>query len=173
MFPEDDEAYNIWHNEIKIPPERIRRFGESDNFWPASAPSQAPTEFVARAAKSSIIRRPAAKWRSGTWCSRNSIAWATRRIICARCRSKNIDTGMGLDRTASMLQGVDTNFHIDILRPIVEAAAEVCHMKYDPNSETGRRLWRITDHVRGLHVRRFWDQGRRLTPIFSLVGMNS
>jgi alanyl-tRNA synthetase len=46
------------------------------------------------------------------------------------------------------MQGVDTNYHIDILRPLVEAAAEVCHRKYDPASDDGRRLRRIADHVR-------------------------
>ena len=49
---------------------------------------------------------------------------------------------------AAVMQGVDTNFHIDTLRPLVEAAAQVCKQKYDPNSDTGRRLRRIADHVR-------------------------
>jgi alanyl-tRNA synthetase len=62
--------------------------------------------------------------------------------------SKNIDTGMGLERTAATLQGVDSNYHIDILKPIVLAAAEVCGVKYDGQSDAGRRLRRITDHVR-------------------------
>ncbi len=62
--------------------------------------------------------------------------------------SKNIDTGMGLERMAAVLQGVDSNFHIDILRPLVEAAAEACHIRYDPADDTGRRLRRIADHVR-------------------------
>jgi alanyl-tRNA synthetase len=62
--------------------------------------------------------------------------------------SKNIDTGMGLERTAAVLQGASTNFHIDILKPIVDAAAEICGTKYDAASENGRRLRRIADHVR-------------------------
>src|SRR5690606_36460231 len=62
--------------------------------------------------------------------------------------SRNIDTGMGLERTAAVLQGVDSNFHIDTLLPIVEEAAEVCGMRYDPTSDAGRRLRRITDHAR-------------------------
>ena len=62
--------------------------------------------------------------------------------------SKNIDTGMGLERTAAVLQGVESNFHIDILRPLVEAAGEVCGVRYDPADENGRRLRRIADHVR-------------------------
>ncbi|MEI6241560.1 MAG: alanine--tRNA ligase, partial [Planctomycetia bacterium] len=62
--------------------------------------------------------------------------------------SRNIDTGMGLERTAAMLQGVDSNFHIDILRPLVEAVAEVCHKRYVPGDDDGRRMRRIADHVR-------------------------
>ena len=62
--------------------------------------------------------------------------------------SKNIDTGMGLERTVATLQGVPTNYHIDNLMPIVEAAAEVCGVKYELDSEAGRRCRRITDHVR-------------------------
>ncbi len=55
---------------------------------------------------------------------------------------------MGLERTASVLQNVATNFHIDVLQPIVEAAAEVCSVKYEYESDNGRRLRRITDHIR-------------------------
>src|SRR5262249_13721984 len=62
--------------------------------------------------------------------------------------SKNIDTGMGFERMASVLQCVETNYHIDILRPLVEAAGEVCDQKYEPESDSGRRLRRIADHVR-------------------------
>ncbi|MCG8449900.1 MAG: alanine--tRNA ligase, partial [Pirellulales bacterium] len=62
--------------------------------------------------------------------------------------SQNIDTGMGLERTAATLQGVPTNYHIDSLLPIVAAAAEVCGVPYELDSEEGRRCRRITDHVR-------------------------
>ncbi len=62
--------------------------------------------------------------------------------------SKNIDTGMGMERTASVLQNVPTNFHIDILFPIVQAAAEVVGRQYKYEDDDGRRLRRITDHVR-------------------------
>jgi alanyl-tRNA synthetase len=62
--------------------------------------------------------------------------------------SKNIDTGMGLERTASVLQGVPTNFHIDNLMPILQAAASVTGTPYEYASDNGRRLRRITDHIR-------------------------
>jgi alanyl-tRNA synthetase len=55
---------------------------------------------------------------------------------------------MGLERAAAVLQNVNTNFHIDILRPLVEAAAEICGVRYEPESESGRRLRRIADHIR-------------------------
>ena len=86
--------------------------------------------------------------KSGTWSSHSSIASATRPNNLRPLPSKNIDTGMGLERTAAVMQGVDTNYHIDILRPMVEAAGEVCGVSYDPASEHGRRLRRIADHVR-------------------------
>ena len=55
---------------------------------------------------------------------------------------------MGLERTCAMLQGVDSNFHIDILLPIVETVAETCKQKYVSSDDNGRRIRRITDHVR-------------------------
>ena len=66
--------------------------------------------------------------------------------------SKNIDTGMGLERMAAVMQGVDTNYHINTLRPLVEAAGEICGVKYNPSDDSGRRLRRIADHVRACTI---------------------
>ena len=55
---------------------------------------------------------------------------------------------MGLERAAACLQGVPTNYHIDTLKSVVQAAADVCGVTYQPETDTGRRLRRITDHVR-------------------------
>jgi alanyl-tRNA synthetase len=148
VYLDDDEAYDIWHDEIKLPAERIRRCGEEENFWPASAPSQGPDGVCGPC--SEIYYQPPKGKEVEIW---NLVFTQFNRVgpppnNLRPLPSKNIDTGMGLERTASTLQGVDTNFHIDILRPIVEAAAEVCRRKYDPQSDDGRRLRRITDHVR-------------------------
>jgi alanyl-tRNA synthetase len=148
VYLDDDEAYGIWNKEIKLSPDRIQRFGESDNFWPANAPSQGPDGVCGPC--SEIFYHPPTGGEVEIW---NLVFTQFNRVgpspnNLRPLPSKNIDTGMGLERTASMLQGVDTNFHIDILRPLVEAAGEVCGMKYDPASEQGRRLRRITDHVR-------------------------
>jgi alanyl-tRNA synthetase len=147
VYHDDDEAAEIWVNDIKLAPDRIERMGEDDNFWPAGAPSKGPdgvcgpcSEIFFHANGGSVE----------IW---NLVFTQFNRVGAPPNNlrplpSKNIDTGMGLERTAAVLQGVDSNFHIDILRPIVEAAAEVCGIRYDPASDNGRRLRRITDHVR-------------------------
>ncbi|HXT60951.1 MAG TPA: alanine--tRNA ligase [Pirellulales bacterium] len=148
VYHDDDEAAAIWADEIKLPPERIERMGENDNFWPAGAPSQGPDGVCGPC--SEIFFHPASGGSVEIW---NLVFTQFNRVgdppnNLRPLPSKNIDTGMGLERTAAVLQGVDSNFHIDILRPIVEAAAQTAKIKYDPASDNGRRLRRITDHVR-------------------------
>jgi alanyl-tRNA synthetase len=148
VYLDDDEAYNIWRDEIKISPERIQRMGEDDNFWPAGAPSKGPDGVCGPC--SEIFYHPKTGGEVEIW---NLVFTQFNRVgdppdNLRPLPSKNIDTGMGLERMAAAMQGVETNFHIDILRPLVEAAGEVCRVKYDPASDNGRRLRRIADHVR-------------------------
>jgi alanyl-tRNA synthetase len=148
VYLDDNEAAEIWARDIKLPPERIKRMGEDDNFWPAGAPSQGPDGVCGPC--SEIFYRPDAKSEVEIW---NLVFTQFNRVGAPPDNlrplpSKNIDTGMGLERTASVMQNVPSNFHIDILLPIVTGAAEVCGIKYDPASENGRRLRRIADHVR-------------------------
>ncbi len=153
VYHDDDEAADIWADQVKLPAARIVREGESENFWPASAPSLGP-DGVCGPCSEIYYHPPGPKGGSGQsveiW---NLVFTQFNRVgdppdNLRPLPSKNIDTGMGLERTAATLQGVPTNYHIDILMPIVEAAAEVCGVKYDYASDTGRRLRRITDHVR-------------------------
>jgi alanyl-tRNA synthetase len=148
VYVDDDEAYGIWQKDIGLSADRIERLGEDDNFWPAGAPSSGPDGVCGPC--SEIFFHPEKGKSVEIW---NLVFTQFNRVgdppnNLRPLPSKNIDTGMGFERTAAVLQGVETNYHIDILRPIVEAAAEVCGMKYDPASEQGRRLRRITDHVR-------------------------
>jgi alanyl-tRNA synthetase len=148
VYIDDDEAAKIWRDEICVPLEKIERMGESDNFWPANAPSQGPDGVCGPC--SEIFYHPDRGSSVEIW---NLVFTQFNRVgppptNLRPLPSKNIDTGMGLERTAAALQGVDTNYHIDILRPIVETAAEVCHVRYDASSDNSRRLRRITDHVR-------------------------
>ncbi len=148
VYMDDDEAAGIWADEVGLPSSKIERMGEKDNFWPASAPSQGPDGVCGPC--SEIFYTTDSGSSVEIW---NLVFTQFNRVgnppdNLRPLPSKNIDTGMGLERTASVLQGVETNFHIDILRPIVDGAAEVCAVTYDPESDNGRRLRRIADHIR-------------------------
>ncbi|RCS41472.1 alanine--tRNA ligase [Bremerella cremea] len=148
VYKDDEEAANIWHDKIGLPFTRIEYLDEDENFWPASAPSQGPDGVCGPC--SEIYFTPTDGKKVEIW---NLVFTQFNRVgdppnNLEPLPSKNIDTGMGLERTAATLQGVSTNYHIDILRPIVEAAGEICGVKYDPDSDNGRRLRRITDHIR-------------------------
>ena len=148
VYVDDDEAAEIWAHDIGLPPERIERMDEDENFWPAGAPSKGPDGVCGPC--SEIFYHPATGKEVEIW---NLVFTQFNRVgdppdNLRPLPSKNIDTGMGLERTAATLQNVDSNFHIDILMPVVLAAAEVCSKRYQPDTDDGRRLRRITDHVR-------------------------
>jgi alanyl-tRNA synthetase len=148
VYQDDDEAARIWHEEVGLPSHRVERMGEEDNFWPASAPTLGPDGVCGPC--SEIFVHDGQGGSVEIW---NLVFTQFHRVgdpphNLRSLPSKNIDTGMGLERAASVLQGVTTNFHIDILRPLVEAAAEICGVPYEPASENGRRLRRIADHIR-------------------------
>ena len=148
VYQDDTEAYTIWSDEIGVPATRITRMGEDDNFWPASAPSQGP-DGVCGPCSEIFYTMPNGS-EVEIW---NLVFTQFNRVgeppdNLRPLPSRNIDTGMGLERTCAMLQGVDSNFHIDILRPLVEAVAEVCGRPYEPDTDDGRRMRRIADHVR-------------------------
>ena len=147
IYLDDDEAAGIWLGEIKLPPDKLERIGEDENFWPASAPSQGPDGVCGPCSE---IYYHTDFGAVEIW---NLVFTQFNRVgdppdNLRPLPSKNIDTGMGLERTAAVLQNVPTNYHIDILRPLVETAAEVCGLGYEPESENGRRLRRVADHVR-------------------------
>lgn len=148
VYKDDLEAAEIWREGIGLPSQRIQPMDEDENFWPASAPSLGPdgvcgpcSEIYYRLDDGSSVEI----WNL-VFTQFNRVGQPPNNL--QPLPSKNIDTGMGLERTASVLQGVSTNFHIDSLFPIVKAAAEVCQVAYEPSSDAGRRLRRITDHVR-------------------------
>ncbi len=148
VYKDDDEAAGIWNEKIGLPTSRISRMEEDENFWPASAPSLGPDGVCGPC--SEIYYQLDNGKDVEIW---NLVFTQFNRVgdppdNLRPLPSKNIDTGMGLERTASVLQNVPTNFHIDSLMPIVQATAEACGVKYEYDSEIGRRLRRITDHVR-------------------------
>ena len=148
VYKDDQEAADIWADEIKLPAKQIEWMDEDENFWPASAPSLGPDGVCGPC--SEIYYHPEEGKSVEIW---NLVFTQFNRVgdppdNLRPLPSQNIDTGMGLERTAATLQGVPTNYHIDSLLPLVEAAAEVCGVKYQLESEPGRRCRRIADHIR-------------------------
>lgn len=148
VYKDDDEAANFWNQKIGLPFTRISRMEEDENFWPASAPSQGPDGVCGPCSEIyyQLDNGKSVEIWNLVFTQFNRVGAPPNNL--RPLPSKNIDTGMGLERTASVLQNVPTNFHIDILFPIVQAAGDVCSRRYEYESDDGRRLRRITDHVR-------------------------
>src|SRR6056297_3311833 len=140
VYLDDDEAYNIWHDEIKIPSARIARMEEDENFWPASAPSQGPDGVCGPC--SEIYYQCDDGKSVEIW---NLVFTQFNRVgnppnNLKPLPKKNIDTGMGLERTASVLQGVKSNFEIDTLKQLCLAAGDVVGAGYGFDKPTGRPI---------------------------------
>lgn len=149
VYLDDDEAFNIWHKEVGLPTDRIKREGEDENFWPAEAPSKGP-DGVCGPCSEIYYHPPSGGKEVEIW---NLVFTQFNRVgnppnNLRPLPKKNIDTGMGLERTAAVLQGVESNYEIDILRPLCVAAGEVVGVPYAFDAKQGRGLRRIADHVR-------------------------
>ncbi len=147
----DEEAFNFWKNEIGLPAERIACLEEDQNFWPASAPSEGP-DGVCGPCSEIFYHPPGTDKDVEIW---NLVFTQFNRVgsppnNLRPLPSKNIDTGMGLERIAAVMQGVLSNFENDVLKPLCQAAGEVVGHKYEFHSSAGRPLRRIADHIRAV-----------------------
>ena len=151
VYLDDDEAFDIWHKEVGLAADKITRMGEDDNFWPAGAPTHGPNGVCGPC--SEIFYHGDGVEEVEIW---NLVFTQFNRVGPGQLEplpNKNIDTGMGLERTAAALQGVRSNFEIDIFKPIVAATAEALGVKYDARvqeSLDGVRIRRASDHARAL-----------------------
>ncbi len=154
IHPKDDEAYDIWHNEIGLPDERIIRLDE--NFWDiGEGPSGPNTEiFYDRGEEHCDINDP--ECYPGGENERYLEIW---NLVFSQYNhnpdgsytplpKKNIDTGMGLERMASIIQDVETNFDTDLFIPIIQTTADYAGVKYHENMEIDIALKVIADHIR-------------------------
>jgi len=151
VYLDDDEAYGIWHDEVKVSANRIRREGEEENFWPAGAPSKGP-DGVCGPCSEIYYQAPGAKSSVEIW---NLVFTQFNRVgsppdNLRPLPKNNIDTGMGLERTAAVLQGVESNFENDVLKPLCQAASDAVGLAYDFGRPQGRPLRRIADHARAV-----------------------
>ena len=148
VYLDDDEAFDIWNREIGLAPERIIRMGEDDNFWPAGAPTHGPDGVCGPC--SEIFYHGDGIEEVEIW---NLVFTQFNRVGPGQLEplpAKNIDTGMGLERLAAVMQKVPTNFDIDIFRPLVAASAEHVGLISPPEGRDLARIRRIADHARTL-----------------------
>jgi alanyl-tRNA synthetase len=147
----DEEAFNIWKNEIGLPTDRIACLEEDENFWPASSPTQGP-DGVCGPCSEIFFHPPGSDKDVEIW---NLVFTQFNRVgdppdNLRPLPSRNIDTGMGLERMAAVLQGVTSNFENDVLKPLCQAAGEIVGQNYAFDAPAGRPLRRIADHARAV-----------------------
>lgn len=160
VYKKDDEAYNTWLEVSEIPAERIQRLGEDTNFWSAGKPGgpAGPDSeiFFDRGPTYGVDGGPATDddryveiW--------NLVFMQFERgadngdgtfELLGELPQKNIDTGIGLERIAFLLQGVDNMYETDQVRPVLDRASELAGRAYGANREDDVRLRVVADHVR-------------------------
>lgn len=158
VYQDDDEAYDIWHDVIGVPAERIIRLGKEHNWWGPvgnSGPCGPDCEIhydtgIEHGCGDADCAGPACD------CDRFSEIWnlvfmqyeAREDGTLKLLEKKNIDTGMGLERVTAMLQGVKTNFETDLFRPTIEAIEAASPRTLNKDDHAYRNT--IADHVRSV-----------------------
>ncbi len=156
VFEEDDEAFNLWTDEIKMPRERIYKLGEKDNFWAMgpTGPCGPCSEIFIDQGKSVGCRKPSCE--VGCDCDRFLEIWNLVFMQYNRDESGKltplpnpcIDTGMGLERLAAVVQGRTTNYDTDLMMSIITEAAHIMSKEYGKQNDVNVSLRVLTDHAR-------------------------
>ena len=155
VYVDDQEAFDIWNKEMGIAPERIFKFGKADNFWEhGSGPCGPCSEIYYDRGEKYGCGKPDCT--VGCDCDRYMEVWNNvftqfdndGKGNYEELEQKNIDTGMGLERLASVVQDVDSIFDVDTIRALRDKVCEFANVIYksDENKDVSIRL--ITDHIR-------------------------
>ena len=159
VYDDDDEAFNIWTGTVGLPAERVQRRGKADNYWHMGVPGPGgPCSEI-------YFDRGPEHGREGgpiadeeryleVW----NLVFMQHELSEVRNKedfdirgelpAKNIDTGMGVERMAVLLQGVDNVYETDLLRPLLELAGEISGVRYGDNQRNDVRLRVVADHTR-------------------------
>ena len=155
IYVDDDEAFEIWNKQIGIPAERIFRFGKEDNFWEhGSGPCGPCSEIYYDRGPEYGCGKPGCT--VGCDCDRYMEVW--NNVFSqfdndgngnyTELKQKNIDTGMGLERLACVVQGVGSLFDVDTVRNITNKVSEIAGKHYGDSEKTDISLRVVTDHIR-------------------------
>ena len=157
VYEEDDEAFEIWENQIKIPKERIVRLGKDDNFWEIGIGPCGPcSELYFDRGEEYGCDNPDCK--PGCDCDRYLEFWnhvftqfdRDEEGNYGQLEHKNIDTGMGLERMACIMQDVDTIFDVDTIKHILNTVEKMADVEYGKDVKTDVSIRIITDHIRAV-----------------------
>jgi alanyl-tRNA synthetase len=156
VYRDDDEAADIWHRDVGISSDRIIRMGEEDNFWAAGpvGPCGPCSELLYDQGPEFSCGSPDCA--PGCSCDRYLEIWNLVFMQYERREDgsliplpkKNIDTGMGLERLASVVQRVRTDFETDLFRPVVDASCVLAGIRYGDSPEGDLAVRVIADHLR-------------------------
>ena len=155
IYEQDDEAYAIWADKIGVPPEHIVRLGKADNFWEhGTGPCGPCSEIYFDRGEKYGCGKPDCK--PGCDCDRYMEIW--NNVFSqfnnmgdgtyTELENKNIDTGMGLERLACVMQGVDNMFEVDSVRKILDRVVEISGKRYGDDKDDDVSIRVITDHTR-------------------------
>ncbi len=154
VYEEDDEARDIWINEIGVKPEHVLKMGKEDNFWEHGTGPCGPCSEIHVDRGEEYSCGP--DCHMGCDCDRFMEVW---NLVFTqfdkdedgnynRLSHPNIDTGMGLERLAAVMQGVDNLFEVDTVRNIMNHISKIAGVKYKEDAKTDVSLRVITDHIR-------------------------
>ena len=155
VYEQDDEAYAIWRDEIGVPEEHIVKLGKADNFWEhGSGPCGPCSEIYFDRGIKYGCGSPDCK--PGCDCDRFMEIWNNvfsqfnndGKGNYTELVQKNIDTGMGLERLACVMQGVDNLFEVDTVRALLDRVCEIAGKTYGSDRDDDVSIRVITDHVR-------------------------
>lgn len=158
IYLDDDEAFQIWHEKIGVPQERIVRLGKEDNFWEIGVgyPCGPCSEIHYDRGPEFGCDNPDCK--PGCECERFMEFWNLVFVQYIQreagryepLESRSIDTGMGMERIVALMQGVKSIFEIDLIKPIIDKAASLAKTSYGKDEKADVSLRVITDHARAL-----------------------
>ncbi|GAA2481051.1 alanine--tRNA ligase [Streptomyces thermolineatus] len=159
VYEDDDEAENIWRDVVGVPAERIQRLGKADNFWSMGVPGPCGPcseinydrgpEFGAEGGPAVNDERYVEIWNLVFMQSiRGEGTGKDDFPVLGDLPAKNIDTGLGLERLAMILQGVRNMYETDTLRVLIDRAGELTGVRYGADADTDVSLRVVADHIR-------------------------
>jgi alanyl-tRNA synthetase len=159
VYTDDDEAARIWHDQVGVPQERIQRRGLEDNYWHMGVPGPGgPCSEIYYDRGPDYGREGGPEADEDRYLEVWNLVFMQDQLSAVRAKvdfdvqgalpSRNIDTGMGLERMAALLQGVDNIYEIDTMWKVLDRAAELTEQKYGRDHRSDVALRVVADHVR-------------------------